>query len=212
MLEYSSTVIYTPSHESITIAGVKRSTTNCGPLNGLRVLDLTRAVAGPFCTMLLGDLGARVMKIEEPEGGDETRHWGQASEGGESAYFLALNRNKESVALDLKQERGLAALHKLACEADVLVQNFRPGVVERLGIDYETLRAGNAGLVYASISGFGLTETLQRAPGIRPDHAGHERDDDGRLPSGRGSGPVPLSSGRYSGWAVCLSRHPCGAF
>src|SRR6266853_948134 len=93
-------------------------------LDGVVVIDLTRAVAGPFCTMLLGDLGARVIKIEEPESGDETRHWGQASEGGESAYFLALNRNKESIALDLKQEHGLAALQKLARKADVFVQNF----------------------------------------------------------------------------------------
>jgi crotonobetainyl-CoA:carnitine CoA-transferase CaiB-like acyl-CoA transferase len=115
--------------------------------------------------MLLGDLGARVIKIEEPDGGDETRHWGQASEGGESAYFLALNRNKESTALDLKQASGLAALHKLAREADVIVQNFRPGVVERLGIDYETLRADNPGLIYASISGFGLTGPYSQRPG-----------------------------------------------
>lgn len=136
-----------------------------GPLDGLRVLDLTRAVAGPFCTMLLGDLGARVMKIEEPEGGDETRHWGQASEGGESAYFLALNRNKESIALDLKQAGDQAALHQLARQADVIVQNFRPGVVERLGIDYDTLRAANPGLVYASISGFGLTGPFSERPG-----------------------------------------------
>lgn len=144
---------------------MKLSNGKPGPLNGLLVLDLTRAVAGPFCTMLLGDLGARVIKIEEPEGGDETRHWGQASEGGESAYFLALNRNKESVALDLKHECGLVALRKLARETDVLVQNFRPGVVERLGIDYETLRADNAGLVYASISGFGLTGPCSDRPG-----------------------------------------------
>jgi crotonobetainyl-CoA:carnitine CoA-transferase CaiB-like acyl-CoA transferase len=126
---------------------------------------LTRAVAGPFCTMLLGDLGARVIKVEEPEAGDETRHWGKASEGGESAYFLALNRNKESIALDLKEEQGLAVLHKLALEADVLVQNFRPGVVERLGIDYDALRANNRGLVYASISGFGLTGPYSERPG-----------------------------------------------
>jgi crotonobetainyl-CoA:carnitine CoA-transferase CaiB-like acyl-CoA transferase len=148
-----------------TIAGVERTITKRGPLDGVHVLDLTRAVAGPFCTMLLGDLGARVIKIEEPEGGDETRHWGQAFEGGESAYFLALNRNKESIALDLKQANDLSALRKLAREADVIVQNFRPGVVERLGIDYETLRADHPGLVYASISGFGLTGPFSERPG-----------------------------------------------
>src|SRR5579864_233904 len=141
------------------------SNRKCAPLEGLCILDLTRAVAGPFCTMLLGDLGARVIKIEEPDGGDETRHWGHASEGGESAYFLALNRNKESLTLDLKQESGVAVLQKLARGADVLVQNFRPGVVERLGIEYETLRADNPGLVYASISGFGLTGPYRERPG-----------------------------------------------
>jgi formyl-CoA transferase/CoA:oxalate CoA-transferase len=128
-----------------------------GPLQGLRVLDLTRAVAGPFCTLLLGDLGARVIKIEEPQSGDETRHWGPPFLQGESVYFLALNRNKESVELNLKLPADAAALRALAAEADVLVQNFRPGVPERLGMDYQSLRPANPGLVYASISGFGLT-------------------------------------------------------
>jgi formyl-CoA transferase/CoA:oxalate CoA-transferase len=131
----------------------------------VRVLDLTRAVTGPFCTMLLGDLGARIVKIEEPRTGDETRQWGPPFVGGESAYFLALNRNKESVALDFKQECDLAALRRLASESDVVVQNFRPGVAERLGVDYESLRAGNPGLIYASISGFGLTGPDCQRPG-----------------------------------------------
>jgi crotonobetainyl-CoA:carnitine CoA-transferase CaiB-like acyl-CoA transferase len=129
------------------------------------VLDLTRAVAGPFCTMLLGDLGAQVIKIEEPETGDETRHWGPYFFEGESVYFLALNRNKQSAVLDLKRESDLAAFGHLAEQTDVVVQNFRPGVAERLGIDYATLKARNPGLIYASISGFGLTGPDRRRPG-----------------------------------------------
>jgi len=115
--------------------------------------------------MMLGDLGARVIKIEETEGGDETRHWGPPFIGTESAYYLALNRNKESVVLDLKHASGLAAVRRLACASDVVVQNFRPGVVERLGIDYQTLQANNPRLVYASISGFGLTGPDRSRPG-----------------------------------------------
>src|SRR5215467_11657368 len=126
----------------------------CAQLQDVQVLDLTRAVAGPFCTMLLGDLGARIIKIEEPRTGDETRQWGPPFVEGESAYFLALNRNKESVVLDFKQEGDLAALRRLASESDVVAQNFRPGVAERLGLDYESLKDENPDLIYASISGF----------------------------------------------------------
>jgi len=129
----------------------------CVPLQGLQVLDLTRAVTGPFCTMILGDLGARIIKIEEPRTGDETRHWGPPFVEGESAYFLSLNRNKESVVLDFRQEGDVAALRRLASQSDVVVQNFRHGVAERLQVDYRTLGGGNPGLIYASISGFGLT-------------------------------------------------------
>ncbi len=129
------------------------------------MLDLTRAVTGPFCTMLLGDLGARVIKIEEPETGDETRHWGPYFVQGESVYFLALNRNKESVVLDLKDPGDLDALRRLAQQSDVVVQNFRPGVAERLGIDYSSLEPLAPGLIYASISGFGLTGPDHQRPG-----------------------------------------------
>ena len=135
------------------------------PLQGLRVLDLTRAVTGPFCTMILGDLGARIIKIEEPRTGDETRHWGPPFVEGESAYFLSLNRNKESVVLDFRQEGDVAALRRLASQSDVVVQNFRPGVAERLQVDYRTLSGGNPGLIYASISGFGLTGPDCQRPG-----------------------------------------------
>jgi crotonobetainyl-CoA:carnitine CoA-transferase CaiB-like acyl-CoA transferase len=115
--------------------------------------------------MLLGDLGARVIKIEEPGGGDEARQWGPPFAGGESLYFLALNRNKESVALDLKQPDGIAAFRRLAEECDVVIQNFRPGVAERLGIDYKTVRRDHPRLIYASISGFGLSGPDRQRPG-----------------------------------------------
>ena len=137
----------------------------CAPLEGLQVLDLTRAVTGPFCTMMLGDLGARVIKIEEPRTGDETRHWGPSFVEGESAYFLSLNRNKESVVLDFRRESDLAALRRLAEQSDVVIQNFRPGVAERLQVDYPTLSGDNPGLIYASISGFGLTGPDCQRPG-----------------------------------------------
>ena len=137
----------------------------CAPLQGLQVLDLTRAVTGPFCTMILGDLGARIIKIEEPRTGDETRHWGPPFVEGESAYFLSLNRNKESVVLDFRQEGDVAALRRLASQSDVVVQNFRPGVAERLQVDYRALGGGNPGLIYASISGFGLTGPDCQRPG-----------------------------------------------
>src|ERR1019366_5030189 len=125
------------------------------PLEGVLVLDLTRAVSGPFCTMNLGDLGARVIKIEEPGRGDECRGWGPPFVGPDSAYFLGINRNKESVALDLKSPEGKAALLKLCAKADVVIENFRPGVMHRLGADYASI--GREDLIYVSISGFGQT-------------------------------------------------------
>jgi crotonobetainyl-CoA:carnitine CoA-transferase CaiB-like acyl-CoA transferase len=135
------------------------------PLRGVTILDLTRAVAGPFCTMSLGDLGARVIKVEEPGLGDETRHWGPPFVEKESAYFLSLNRNKESIELDLKKEEGREALRRLAHKADVVVENFRPDVMDRLGIGYEMLRVENPRLIYASISGFGQTGAQRLKPG-----------------------------------------------
>lgn len=125
------------------------------PLAGILVVDLTRAVAGPFCTMNLGDFGARILKIEEPSTGDETRHWGPPFVQSESTYWLGINRNKESVTLDLKSPGGLATLHRILAKADVVIENFRPGVTHRLGIDYASLNRPD--LIYVSISGFGQT-------------------------------------------------------
>jgi len=127
------------------------------PLDGLTILDFTRVLAGPYCTMQLADLGARVIKIEQPGRGDDTRAWGPPFVGGESAYFLSINRNKESVALDLKHSRARGILDSLVARADVVVENFRPGTMERLGLGYDTLAATHSGIVYCSISGFGQT-------------------------------------------------------
>jgi formyl-CoA transferase/CoA:oxalate CoA-transferase len=125
------------------------------PLDDLLVVDLSRALAGPFCTLMLSDLGARVIKVEAPPGGDDTRGWGPPFVGTESAYFLSVNRNKESLTLNLKDPRGVAVLRRLLARADVLVENFRPGTMERLGLGYREVHADFPRLVYASISGFG---------------------------------------------------------
>jgi crotonobetainyl-CoA:carnitine CoA-transferase CaiB-like acyl-CoA transferase len=125
-----------------------------GPLAGLLVADFSRVLAGPYCTMLLADLGADVIKVEGP-GGDDTRGWVPPSRGGVSTYYLAINRNKRSVALDLRDEADRTAAAELARRADILVENFKPGGLNRFGLDYSAVRAANPAIIYASISGFG---------------------------------------------------------
>jgi CoA:oxalate CoA-transferase len=134
-----------------------------GPLEGILVLDLTRVLAGPWCTLLLRDLGARILKIERPGRGDDARAIGPFVEG-RSAYFLSLNRGKESLALDLRAPADRALFERLLARADVLVENFRPGVLDRLGYGWETLRGRHPRLVYAAISGFGRTGPLADRP------------------------------------------------
>jgi len=125
-------------------------------LEGVRVLDFSRVLAGPFATMLLGDLGAEVIKVERPDGGDDTRAWGPPYDGhGRATYFLSVNRNKRSLALDLTLAEDRALARELAAQADVLVENFRPGLMDGFDLGYERLRAENPGLVYCTISGFG---------------------------------------------------------
>ena len=124
------------------------------PLKGVRVLDLTRVLAGPFCSMILGDMGAEVIKIEEPGKGDDTRSW-PPFVGGEATYFLAVNRNKQSLTLNLKAPEGRALLERLVKKSDVVLENFRTGTMERLGLGYARLRTLNPRLVYCAISGFG---------------------------------------------------------
>ena len=136
-----------------------------GPLMGLTVLDLTRVLSGPYCTMLLGDMGARVIKVEQPGRGDDTRTWGPPFIGAESAYFLGVNCNKESVTLDFKTAEGRDILERMITRADVLVENFRPGTLGRLGLDHATLESKHPRLVYCSISGFGQDGPRWAQPG-----------------------------------------------
>jgi formyl-CoA transferase len=136
-----------------------------GPLDGVRVLDLTRVVAGPYCSMFLGDLGAEVVKVEQPGTGDDTRGWGPPFAGGESAYYLCINRNKKSLALDLKSPRAVELLRELAKVADVIIENFRPGTMERLGLSEKELRQLNPRLIYASLTGFGTDGPMSDWPG-----------------------------------------------
>jgi formyl-CoA transferase len=135
------------------------------PLSGIRVLDLSRILAGPWCTMLLGDLGAEVIKIERPGTGDDTRTWGPPFAGGESAYYLCCNRNKKSMVVDLKKPRGAELVRDLARTSDVLVENFTPGLMSRFGLDYESLREVNPRLIYCAISAYGQDGPYRDRPG-----------------------------------------------
>ena len=133
-------------------------------LHGIRVLDLSRVLAGPYCTMVLGDLGAEVIKVEPP-GGDDTRAWGPPFAGGESAYYLCVNRNKQSIVINLKTDDGQKILQELALQCDVLVENFRPGTLKKYGLDFETLQKKNPKLIYCSVTGFGQTGSMRDMPG-----------------------------------------------
>ncbi len=135
-------------------------------LEGIRVIDLTRVLAGPFCTMLLGDLGADVIKVEVPGRGDDTRQWGPPfTPQGESAYFLSANRNKRSLTLNLKSEQGLKILRELIAGGDVLIENFRTGTLEGWGLDYDSLQQLRPGLIYCTITGYGYTGPYSQRPG-----------------------------------------------
>ncbi len=134
------------------------------PLEGIRVLDVSRVLTGPFCSMILGDLGAEIIKIEIPVVGDDTRHWGPPFIAGESAYFLSVNRNKKSLTLNLNTEQGKSILYELAGKCDVLIENFRPGVTERLQVDYSTMTKKNPRLIYCSITSFGQSGEYRDQP------------------------------------------------
>ncbi|MGR2739987.1 CaiB/BaiF CoA transferase family protein [Billgrantia sp. Q4P2] len=143
-----------------------------GPLTGLRVLDLSRVMAGPWCTQILADMGAEVIKVERPVSGDDTRHWGppwlkdrDGSETRESAYYLSANRGKHSVTVDMSKPEGQALIRELAAESDILVENFKSGGLARKGLDYDTLEAINPGLIYCSITGFGQTGPMAAMAG-----------------------------------------------
>ncbi len=175
------------------------------PLEGVKVLDLSRVLAGPYATMVLGDLGADVVKVEHPERGDDTRHWGPPFAGdeerGESAYFLSVNRNKRSIGVDLKDQRGLERVRALAAGADVVIENWRRGALEKLGLGYETLQQSNPGLVYCSITGFG--------PGPDEDRPGYDF-----LVQARGGvmGITGQPGGEPTKVGVAISDIVCGLF
>ena len=139
--------------------------TSLSPLDGLLVLDLSRVLAGPYCTMLLADLGAVVLKVEIPGRGDDTRQWGPPWAGGEAAYYLSVNRGKKSLTLNLKSEQGREIVRELARKADVLVENFYPGTMQEWGLGYEALRGLNPGLVYCAITGYGQEGPYRDRPG-----------------------------------------------
>ena len=162
------------------------------PLSGLVVVDMSQFLSGPYCSLRLADLGARVIKIERPDGGDLSRrlYLSDTEIGGDSTIFHAINRGKESLAIDLKNEDDMAALRGLMAKADVLIQNFRPGVAERLGVDYETVSRINPRLVYASISGFGDEGPWVKRPG--QDLLAQARSGVMWLNGDEGQGPVPF--------------------
>jgi crotonobetainyl-CoA:carnitine CoA-transferase CaiB-like acyl-CoA transferase len=135
------------------------------PLDGVRVLDLSRVLAGPYCTMILADLGADVIKVERPGSGDETRSWGPPYAGGESAYYMSVNRSKRSVAIDLSSKEGQAQALELAATSHVVIENFRVGTAERMGLGYDDVAARNPRVIYCSITGFGSDRQPPGRPG-----------------------------------------------
>jgi crotonobetainyl-CoA:carnitine CoA-transferase CaiB-like acyl-CoA transferase len=171
------------------------------PLEGVRVLDLSRVLAGPYATMVLGDLGADVLKVEHPVRGDDTRHWGPPFAGRESAYFLSVNRNKRSIGVDLKDQKGLERVKTLAAEADIVIENWRRGALEKLGLGYEVLREENPDLIYCSITGFG--------PGPDEDRPGYDF-----LVQARGGvmGITGQLGGEPTKVGVAISDIVCGLF
>ena len=176
-------------------------------LEGIKVLDLSRTLAGPFCTMMLGDMGADIIKVEQPGSGDETRRFTPPTWEGESCYYLSSNRNKRSITIDIKSAEGKEIIYKIIKEADVFVENFRTGAMEKLGYGYEQLKAINPRLIYCSISGFGRT-------GPEKDRAGYDlllqgfsglmsvTGEQDRSPLKVGTSIVDLTTGMYSAFSI----------
>jgi crotonobetainyl-CoA:carnitine CoA-transferase CaiB-like acyl-CoA transferase len=193
------------------------------PLTGIRVLDLTRVLAGPWCTQNLADLGAEVIKIERPGAGDDTRGWGppyiRDAQGGdttEAAYYASANRNKQSVALDISSKRGAELVRKLAAQCDILVENFKVGGLRKYGLDYESIKAINPALIYCSITGFGQTGPYASRPGYDFMIQGMgglmsitgERDDlPGGGPQKAGVAVADLMTGMYSTVGILAALH-----
>ena len=178
-----------------------------GPLDGLLVADFSRVLAGPYATMLLADLGADVVKVEGPPGGDETRSWTPPERDGVSTYYLGINRGKRSIVLDLRDEADLALARELARRADVMIENLKPGGMAKFGLDFESVRVDNPGVVYASISGFGSGRRRRRAR-LRPAGAGDVRADEPHRVAGRSRLPRRHLGLRRDGRQPRRDRHP----
>ncbi|XP_039983025.1 succinate--hydroxymethylglutarate CoA-transferase isoform X4 [Xiphias gladius] len=191
---------------------------NLRPLEGVRVLDLSRVLAGPFATMILGDLGAEVLKVERPGAGDDTRAWGPPFVGSESAYFLSVNRNKKSIAVDLKHPSGAQIIRQLTGVCDVLIENYLPGKLHQMGLGYEQLSSVNPQLIYCSISGYGQTGPQSQSPGydsIASAVSGmmHITGPEDGEPVRPGVAMTDLATGLYAHGAVMaalLQRHRTG--
>jgi formyl-CoA transferase len=138
---------------------------NQQPLSDIKVLALSRVLAGPYCSMMLGDLGAEVIKVELPQAGDDTRHWGPPEAGGEAVYYLCLNRNKRSLTVNMKTAPGREIIRKLALQSDILIENYKCGTLQKMGLGYEDLRRENPRLIYCSITGFGQNGPYKDKPG-----------------------------------------------
>ena len=195
---------------------MKRAAGKGGPLAGIKVLDFTRVVSGPYCTMLLGDFGADIIKIEEPEGGDELRALGPPFLGSESVFFLSMNRNKRSVALDLKDAAARKAIRALVRAADVVVENFRPGVMERLGLGYASLSRLNPRLIYCSVSAFDANSRHRDRPGYDLMISGVSglqsmTGEPGRAPLRPGVNLVDLTAGSNAALGILLALISRGA-
>ncbi|MDJ0614128.1 MAG: CaiB/BaiF CoA-transferase family protein [Rhizobiaceae bacterium] len=193
-----------------------------GPLKGLKVLDLSRILAGPTCTQLFGDMGAEIIKIERPQKGDDTRFWGppflkdtEGNDTTESAYYLSANRNKNSVAVDLTKPEGQAIIRDLAKECDVLIENFKAGDLARYGLDYDALIKINPGLIYCSITGFGMTGPYAQRPGYDFLIQGMggvmsltgKSDEEGGEPTKCGVGIADVMCGMYASTAILSALH-----
>eukprot|EP00111_Clytia_hemisphaerica_P016060 TCONS_00047526-protein len=183
-----------------------------GPLDGVRVLDMSRVLAGPYCTQLLGDMGAEVIKIERPGSGDDTRAWGPPFVGGESCYYLSINRNKRSIVVDVKTEDGKQIIYDLAKRSDVFVENFQRGKIEKMGFGYEKLKTLNKRLVYASISGFGAHGPDHEKPGydMVASAVGGLMSITGPAegrPAVAGASITDIMSGMYANGAICAALY-----
>jgi crotonobetainyl-CoA:carnitine CoA-transferase CaiB-like acyl-CoA transferase len=182
------------------------------PLNGMRIVDLTRVLSGPFCTMILGDLGADVIKVEHPERGDDTRDWGVPTSPGNTSYFDSVNRNKRSIGVDLATPEGLAIVKALARESDVLVQNFKTGGAGKLGLGYAELAAENSGLIYCSIAGYASDGSEAGRPGYDLVVQGESgvmalNGEAGGPPLKFGVAAVDLFTGQYAAQAVLAALY-----